>query len=165
MTDNGKHPQLSEEQTDKLLGAFFEKEVPAKLDAPPSSWPQIADRSTTGLADSTKVTAVRTSSPEPAASSSARRGIVVAASTLAACLAIATLSQHQTTNVSPTNPASTTADTADAAESEFMNVSGDPQDEASSGAAVSDDGLTLEELEVDLTPDKDSAPPSNDQQP
>ena len=153
MTDNSQHnsPRLTDEHMDQLLTAFYTSEVPEQLQQPPSSWPELqvpaADMQPLAVA-SGSVTSVQSETRTQVPT--ARRGIAVAAATLAACLMVMLFSQ------SPSQPEyndptiTKTAPEVDPADATF-NVSSQDGDTKPLG----DSQPTLEELDnIDLTPKK-----------
>lgn len=82
-----REPTLSENQMDKLLTAFYQSEVPDKLDQLPSTWPQIADSK---APEPVRISPVPN---QPIRSGSAGRGLAVAITVAAVCLMVVVFSQ------------------------------------------------------------------------
>lgn len=157
MTNEPEHSKrlLQDDQMDQLLAAFYSSEVPPKLDQLPSSWPQLR-----AAADAEKPPAVqvvvqqhRDQHQNPRHPTTARRGLAVAASTLALCLMFMMFSsQPQDTPGNGTAGASgqpaDQAQTLPGTEDATFSVSGGEQN-----GAVDDHNTSLKEIEeIDLHP-------------
>ncbi len=151
MNDNSSNePKLSDEQMVQLLSVFYNSEVPARLDALPSSWPQIADAAKPAEVSLTTEPANVVSRP----ASSASRGIAVAVATLAACVMVMVFTSSNL-DVGNENAGTET-------ESELMNVSEEGGD-GKGGGVVGNGQTTLEEIQnIDLSPEGTSDDENDD---
>jgi len=148
MTDkpNNNGRMLTENEMDRLLESFYKTEVPPALDSLPSSWPQLQQGTTGSL---TKPAAAHESATTP----TARRGIAVAAATLAACLTLVFVNSMTTDDGGAEVAKPAVAPLAQPAHrtEETINVSGG----GDKTGAVDDVNTNLIELDnIDLTPQK-----------
>jgi len=144
--------QFSDDQMDQLLTTFYKSEMPAQLDALPSSWPQIKGTTTSKQPSTAGVSlATVARSSESSAVPTSRRGIAVAAATLAACMMLFVTSGTNTdVDGSPGDTVEVQPENG-LLGPEFMNVSG--EGDASTNGVIDDTGTTLDETEgVDLSP-------------
>ena len=164
MTDKPKNKlQFSDDQMDQLLTSFYKSEIPAQLDALPSSWPQIKNKPAAKQASTAGVSLSTVDrSSEVTAAPASRRGIAVAAATLAACLLLFVTSGNNTDPGGVPNGTVEVQPTDGVAGPEFMNVSSEGG--TKSTGVVDDNGTTLDETEgVDLSP-SGKAPKSDKQE-
>ena len=90
MSETPDSRKLSEDHVDRLLGAFYQHEMPAALDQLPSSWPQLADADAAGEQPAVTISPAAVAA-SPRSSSAARRVAAVLIS-MSACVAIVALS-------------------------------------------------------------------------
>lgn len=144
---------------DDLLTAFYQSEIPAKLEQPPSTWPEIADPQAEQPVPAHPVPA-RTVLTPPERGRSASRGLAVAVTTLALCLMVFVFSREAPDNGGTANngpePSLDNSNTA--------TVSGSGQS-GSEGTAREDDTTwnEIRDSEIPQKPDGDekklNAPP------
>lgn len=89
MSDKPDSRMLSDDQVDRLLGAFYQQEVPEVLDQLPSTWSQIATAPEGVPAAST--TPVVTVATAPRKQDSASSRVVAVLASMAACAALVVL--------------------------------------------------------------------------
>lgn len=159
MTNESSHnnPLLDDDRMDQLLAAFYDSEVPEKLDRLPSSWPELHSSSASTTAQPRVTRALETGDPDVQPAPTARRGLAVAAATLAACLVLMVFSRTSdpvgdsgTANVpAPTGTRTQPLVTPDSA---TFPVSG-----GETNGAVDENNTTLEEIDgIDLNPPADA---------
>lgn len=153
MTNESEHrgPGLQDEQMDQLLTAFYSSERPAKLDQLPSTWPQLQAAGQPQQSPAVQVAAQQQSVHKRP--TTARRGLAVAASTLALCLMLMMFSSQPVSTTgngtagSPGIPAGQT-EALPGTEDATFSVSGGERN-----GAVDDHNTSLKEIdEIELSP-------------
>ncbi|MEZ6132432.1 MAG: hypothetical protein R3C59_27525 [Planctomycetaceae bacterium] len=140
---------LNDDRMDQLLAAFYDSEVPERLDRLPSSWPELQPIT----ADVKALPAGASTQQNPHQAPTVRRGIAVAAATLAACLMLMVFTNSPDhvpgagTAKAPI-PSGSNVQPLITPETATFPVSG-----GSTTGAVDENNTTLEEIEnIDLSP-------------
>lgn len=161
MTNDSEHrgPGLQDEQMDQLLTAFYSSEVPPQLDRLPSSWPQLQAAEESVGTPAIPVAARSHQLGNEMRPTTARRGLAVAASTLALCLMLLMFSSQPDVTPGngtaggsgqPANPSRVSPGTEDAT----FSVSG-----GETNGVVDDQNTSLREIEeIDLQPAPQQVP-------
>jgi hypothetical protein len=153
MTNEPEHSKrlLQDDQMDQLLTAFYSSERPSRLDQLPSSWPQLQAAGTAQETVAVRVVAEQHRGHKRP--TTARRGLAVAASTLALCLMLMMFSSQPVSTTgngtagSPGTPAGQT-EALPGTEDATFSVSGGERN-----GAVDDHNTSLKEIdEIDLNP-------------
>ncbi|MCR9199364.1 MAG: hypothetical protein NXI04_12020 [Planctomycetaceae bacterium] len=145
MSDKPDSKMLSDDQVDRLLGAFYQQEIPAALDQLPSTWAQLASAEKAAPADIRKQEQARptvTVGTTTRKQDSSGSRIVAVLASMAACAALVVL----------TNLGGGTQDYGDT-----LPVSGG---EPGSAAIVDpESSTTMEEVEgFEFAPEKEKEP-------
>lgn len=140
MNEKPEHqPILSDDQVDGLLSAFYQSEIPARLNQLPSTWESIASTESGGVQSNVATSVVGPADAHVRRTSATGRGFAVAVTALAACLMIMVFSQPATESNTADNKPEISLDNEDTA-----TVSGNGG--TTNGSSARDDDTSWNEV-------------------